>query len=74
MLFQLETKNLETGLVYKSPLFSSFAEARDEARAVSKAGRRTVRVVQVPEPECHFDEMMAPGNFVLDSYLLTEGK
>jgi hypothetical protein len=51
MLFQLETKNLETGLVYKSPLFSSFAEAREEARAVSMAGRRTVRVVQVAEPK-----------------------
>lgn len=47
MLFQLETKNVETGVVYKSPLYSSFADARDEARAVSMAGRRTVRVVQV---------------------------
>ena len=52
MLFQLETKNVETGLVYKSPLFGSFAEARAEARAVSMAGRRTVRVVQVTPKAC----------------------
>jgi len=52
MLFQLETKNVETGLVYKSPLFASFAEARAEARAVSMAGRRTVRVVQVAPKAC----------------------
>jgi hypothetical protein len=50
MLFQLETKNVETGVVYKSPLYGSFEKARDEARAVSMAGRRTVRVVQVPMP------------------------
>lgn len=57
MLFQLETKNVETGLVYKSPLFASFAEAREEARAVSMAGRRTVRVVQVTvEPIIGLDQ------------------
>ena len=54
-MFQLETRNVETGVVYKSPLFNDFASARAEAQRVAKAGRRTVRVVQVPEAE-HNDE------------------
>ena len=67
-MFQLETRNVETGVVYKSPLFNDFASARAEAQRVAKAGRRTVRVVQVAEPEvvgctyhsdCECDEIAA---------------
>jgi hypothetical protein len=47
-MFQLETRNVETGVVYKSPLFNDFASARAEAQRVAMRGRRTVRVVQVP--------------------------
>lgn len=52
MLFQLETKNLETGVISKSPLYGSFAEARAEALKTAKTYRRSVRVVQVPPNIC----------------------
>lgn len=52
MKFALERKDLETGrTLVSSRQYDTLADAMADARKFAMRGRRTVRVVQVAEPE-----------------------